>query len=161
MIDRRPALIAAAEERGRRHKLGKLRPRERPARGGARRRPQRRRHRHGRRRPADRPLPDEGIKVDPERRTVRVEPGVTIGELDRKTQAFGLAAPMGVVSETGIAGLTLGGGLGWLRRKHGLSSDNLVSVDVVTADGSFLRASEDENPDLFWGSAAAGATSAS
>ena len=93
----------------------------------------------------------KGIKVDPEKRTAHVEPGVTIGELDKKTQAFGLAAPMGVVSETGIAGLTLGGGLGWLRRKHGLSSDNLISVDVVTADGKFVTASEDENPDLFWG----------
>lgn len=93
----------------------------------------------------------KGIKVDPERRTVHAEGGVTIGELDKKTQAFGLATPMGVVSETGIAGLTLGGGIGWLRRKHGLSSDNLVSVDVVTADGRFVSASEDENRELFWG----------
>jgi FAD/FMN-containing dehydrogenase len=95
--------------------------------------------------------PMKGIQVDPERGTVKAEGGVTIGELDTKTQAFGLATPMGVVSETGIAGLTLGGGLGWLRRKHGLSSDNLVSVDVVTADGRFLSASEEENPELFWG----------
>src|SRR3712207_6400325 len=72
----------------------------------------------------------KGIKVDPLRRTVRAEGGVTIGELDRKTQAFGLVTPLGVVSETGIAGLTLGGGLGWLRRKYALSSDNLLSVDV-------------------------------
>jgi FAD/FMN-containing dehydrogenase len=93
----------------------------------------------------------KGVKVDPERRTAHVEPGVTIGELDRKTQAFGLATPMGVVSETGVAGLTLGGGLGWLRRKHGLSSDNLLSVDLVTADGRFVSASEEENPELFWG----------
>jgi FAD/FMN-containing dehydrogenase len=93
----------------------------------------------------------KGVKVDPERRTAHVEPGVTIGELDRKTQAFGLATPMGVVSETGVAGLTLGGGLGWLRRKHGLSSDNLLSVDLVTADGRFVSASEEENADLFWG----------
>ncbi len=93
----------------------------------------------------------KGVKVDPERRTAHVEPGVTIGELDRKTQAFGLATPMGVVSETGVAGLTLGGGLGWLRRKHGLSSDNLLSVDLVTADGRFVSANEEENPDLFWG----------
>jgi FAD/FMN-containing dehydrogenase len=93
----------------------------------------------------------KGIKVDPERRTAHVEPGVTIGELDKKTQAFGLATPMGVVSETGVAGLTLGGGIGWLRRKHGLSSDNLISVDVVTADGRFVSASAEENEDLFWG----------
>jgi FAD/FMN-containing dehydrogenase len=89
--------------------------------------------------------------VDPERHTVRAEGGVTIGELDEETQKFGLATPMGVVSETGIAGLTLGGGLGWLRRKYGLSSDNLVSVDIVTADGQYLTASETQNPDLFWG----------
>ena len=90
------------------------------------------------------------IEVDPERRTVRAGAGVTIGELDEETQKHGMATPMGVVSETGIAGLTLNGGLGHLRRKHGLSSDNLVSVDVVTADGRSLTASEDENADLFW-----------
>ena len=92
----------------------------------------------------------KGIRVDPGQRTVRAEGGVTLGELDRETQVFGLATPLGVVSETGIAGLTLGGGIGWLRRKYGLSSDNLVSVDVVTADGRFLTASETENADLFW-----------
>jgi len=95
--------------------------------------------------------PMKGVRVDPERHTVRAEGGVTIGELDEETQKFGLATPMGVVSETGIAGLTLGGGIGWLRRKYGLSSDNLVSVDVVTADGRYLTTSETENPDLFWG----------
>lgn len=95
--------------------------------------------------------PMKGVHVDPERRTVRAEGGVTIGELDEKTQIFGLAAPMGVVSKTGISGLTLSGGVGWLRRKHGLSSDNLVSADVVTADGRFLTASETGHPDLFWG----------
>ncbi|MGB3632556.1 MAG: FAD-binding oxidoreductase, partial [Rubrobacteraceae bacterium] len=90
------------------------------------------------------------IQVDPEHRTVHAEAGVTLGELDERTQTFGLATPLGVVSRTGIAGLTLNGGIGWLRRKHGLSSDNLVSVDLVTADGRFLKASEDENQDLFW-----------
>src|ERR671914_1836857 len=95
--------------------------------------------------------PMKGIRVDPERLTVRAEGGATLGDLDRETQVFGLATPMGVVSETGIAGLTLGGGIGWLRRKHGLSSDNLLSVDVVTADGRFLTASEEENEDLYWG----------
>src|SRR5215213_6172383 len=95
--------------------------------------------------------PMKGIRVDPERSSVRAESGATLGDLDRETQIFGLATPMGVVSETGIAGLTLGGGIGWLRRKHGLSSDNLLSVDVVTADGGFLTASETENADLFWG----------
>src|SRR5918993_2464034 len=90
------------------------------------------------------------IEVDPEGRTVRAGAGVTIGELDEETQKHGMATPMGVVSETGVAGLTLNGGMGHLRRKHGLSSDNLVSVDVVTADGRSLTASEDENADLFW-----------
>src|SRR5919112_264418 len=95
--------------------------------------------------------PMRGVRVDPERGTARAEAGATLGDLDRETQVFGLATPLGVVTETGIAGLTLGGGLGWLRRKYGTSSDNLVSVDVVTADGRYLTASEDENADLFWG----------
>lgn len=92
----------------------------------------------------------KGIHVDPQARTARAQPGVTWGELDREAQLFGLAAPGGVISTTGIAGLTLGGGLGWLRRKHGLSCDNLRSVDVVTADGRLLTASETDNADLFW-----------
>jgi FAD/FMN-containing dehydrogenase len=81
------------------------------------------------------------VEVDQERRTVRAGAGVTIGELDEETQTHGLATPMGVVSETGIAGLTLNGGMDHLRRKHGLSSDNLLSVELVTADGRLLTAS--------------------
>jgi FAD/FMN-containing dehydrogenase len=92
----------------------------------------------------------KNIRVDPVRRTARAEPGVRLGELDHETQAFGLATPLGVVSETGIAGLTLGGGQGWLMGKHGLTIDNLLSVDMVLADGRFLTASESENADLFW-----------
>jgi FAD/FMN-containing dehydrogenase len=95
--------------------------------------------------------PMKGVRVDPERRTARVQAGVLLGELDRETQAFGLAVPSGIVTHTGVAGLTLGGGIGWIMRKHGLSVDQLVSVDMVTADGEFVHASEDENADLFWG----------
>ena len=94
--------------------------------------------------------PLDWVRVDPEARTARAGGGATWGAVDRETQAFGLATAGGVVSTTGIAGLTLGGGLGWLRRKHGLSCDNLLSVDVVTADGRHRTASESENPDLFW-----------
>jgi hypothetical protein len=93
----------------------------------------------------------KAVRVDPRARTARVQGGATWGDVDRETQAFGLVAPGGVVSTTGIAGLTLGGGMGWLMRKHGLSIDNLLSVDIVTADGRFLVASESENADLFWG----------
>jgi FAD/FMN-containing dehydrogenase len=92
----------------------------------------------------------KGIRVNQKTCTVHAQGGATWGDLDRETQVFGLAAPGGVVSTTGIAGLTLGGGLGWLRRKHGLSIDNLISVDIVTADGKFHTASESENADLFW-----------
>ena len=91
-----------------------------------------------------------GVRVDLTAQRVRAEGGCTLGDVDRETQAFGLATPLGIVSLTGIAGLTLCGGLGWLRRKHGMACDALVSVDVVTADGKFLTASETENPDLFW-----------
>ena len=92
----------------------------------------------------------KGIRVDPGARTVRAEGGVLWRELDHETQAFGLATTGGTVSNTGIAGLTLGGGLGWLMGKHGLTIDNLISVDVVTADGQLRKASATDNPDLFW-----------
>ncbi|RAX44487.1 FAD-linked oxidase [Arthrobacter sp. AQ5-06] len=95
--------------------------------------------------------PMKGIRVDPEARTVRVQAGVLLGELDRETQEFGLAVPSGIVTHTGVAGLTLGGGIGWVMRKYGLSIDQLLSVDVITADGELVRASEDQNADLFWG----------
>jgi FAD/FMN-containing dehydrogenase len=94
--------------------------------------------------------PMKGIRVDPHRRVARAEAGVLWGELDRETQLFGLATVGGIVTHTGIAGLTLGGGIGWLMRKHGATVDNLLSADVVTADGELLTASEEQNPDLFW-----------
>lgn len=90
------------------------------------------------------------VIVDPVKRTARVESGATIGELDKETQKFGLATPVGIVSKTGIAGLTLGGGNGYLGRKHGLTIDNLLSVELVTAKGDLITANETENPDLFW-----------
>jgi hypothetical protein len=93
----------------------------------------------------------KGIRVDPDTQTVRVQAGVLLGELDRETQAFGLAVPSGIVTHTGVAGLTLGGGIGWVMRKYGLTVDQLLSAEVVTAGGETVRASEDENADLFWG----------
>jgi FAD/FMN-containing dehydrogenase len=92
----------------------------------------------------------KGIQVDPARRTVRAQPGVTVGELDRATAAFGLATPSGIVSSTGIAGLTLGGGLAWLQGNYGLAIDNLLSAEVVLASGNVVTASDDSEEDLFW-----------
>ncbi|HEX2105245.1 MAG TPA: FAD-binding oxidoreductase [Solirubrobacteraceae bacterium] len=101
--------------------------------------------------------PMRGIRIDPAARTVRAQGGVLWGELDRETQLFGLATTGGAVSTTGIAGLTVTGGFGWLMRRHGMVIDNLVSVDLVTADGTCLTVSEDEHADLFWGMRGAGA----
>jgi hypothetical protein len=95
--------------------------------------------------------PMKGLRVDPLRRTARAEAGLTWGEFDHETQAFGLATTGGTVPSTGIAGLTLGGGLGYLMRRFGLACDNLLSVDLVTADGRLRTASATEHPDLFWG----------
>ena len=95
--------------------------------------------------------PMKGVWVDPAARTVRAQAGLLWSELDRETQSFGLATTGGIISHTGVAGLTLGGGLGWLMRKHGLAADNLLAADVVTAAGECLRASEREHSDLLWG----------
>ncbi|MBK6008655.1 FAD-binding oxidoreductase [Ramlibacter ginsenosidimutans] len=92
----------------------------------------------------------KSVRVDPAAATVRVEPGCTGGDVDHATHPFGLAVPLGIVSSTGVAGLTLGGGTGYLTRKNGLTIDNLLEVDMVLADGSFVTASEREHPDLFW-----------
>ncbi|MET0439520.1 MAG: FAD-binding oxidoreductase [Devosia sp.] len=92
----------------------------------------------------------KGVHVDPASATVRVEPGCTSGDVDHATHVFGLAVPFGIVSTTGVGGLTLGGGTGYLTRQHGLTIDNLLSADVVLADGTFKTASQKDNPDLFW-----------
>ncbi|HVD87467.1 MAG TPA: FAD-dependent oxidoreductase, partial [Jatrophihabitantaceae bacterium] len=92
-----------------------------------------------------------GIQVDPARRTATAQAGCTWKDLDAETQQFGLATTGGLVSSTGVAGFTTGGGIGWLMRKHGLASDNLIGADLVTADGQFVHASASERSDLFWG----------
>ncbi len=93
----------------------------------------------------------KSVRIDPEKRRAYVEPGACLGDFDHEAQAFGLATPLGINSTTGVAGLTLGGGFGWLSRKYGLTSDNLVSADMVTAEGQLVHVSETENADLFWG----------
>lgn len=93
----------------------------------------------------------KGMHVDPGRKTARAQAGLRLGEFDRETQLFGLATTMGVATDTGVAGITLGGGYGWLDGKFGLACDNLISAEVVTADGKVLTASASDNPDLFWG----------
>jgi FAD/FMN-containing dehydrogenase len=95
--------------------------------------------------------PMRNVRVDPDARVAYVGPGATWGDVDHEAQQFGLATTGGLVSTTGVAGFTLGGGIGWLMRQHGLACDNLVGADVVTADGRLVHASETENPDLFWG----------
>jgi hypothetical protein len=95
--------------------------------------------------------PMRHLHVDPEYRTARAGPGLLLGDLDRAAQRFGLATPLGVMSRTGIAGLTLGGGLGWLNGRYGLACDNLIAAEVVTADGQLLQVGPDEHADLFWG----------
>ena len=93
----------------------------------------------------------KGMHVDPARRTARAQAGLRLGEFDRETQVFGLGTTMGVATDTGVAGITLGGGYGWLDGKYGLACDNLISAEVVTAEGRVVIASAEENPDLFWG----------
>jgi FAD/FMN-containing dehydrogenase len=105
--------------------------------------------------------PVRTVRVDPGSRTARAGAGATWGDFNHATHAFGLATTGGIISTTGITGLTLGGGIGYLARGFGLSIDNLISADVVTADGKSVTASEHENEDLFWGCAAGAATSAS
>jgi FAD/FMN-containing dehydrogenase len=92
----------------------------------------------------------KSVRVDPANRRAYVEPGATLGDFDHETQAFGLATPTGINSTTGMDGLTLGGGFGWLSRKFGLTADNLISAEVITAEGKRVVASDEENEDLLW-----------
>jgi FAD/FMN-containing dehydrogenase len=92
----------------------------------------------------------KSVHINPDTRRAYVEPGASQGDFDHEAQAFGLATSLGINSTTGVAGLTLGGGFGWLTRKYGMTVDNLVSAEIITADAKRLRASADENADLFW-----------
>ena len=149
MIDRRPALIARCENASDVSAAVRRRAPSRPARLGLRRWAQRDRQRRPRRRAHDRSAADEGDR-DRAARTCRAGAGLTWGELDAATQEHGLAVTGGRASTTGVGGLVLGGGSGWLERKCGYAVDNLLSVEIVTADGRILTASEREHPDLFW-----------
>lgn len=104
--------------------------------------------------------PMAGVRVDPDARVAGVQAGALLGEVDAATQEHGLVVPSGIVSHTGVAGLTLGGGIGWVMRRYGLTVDSLESADLVTAEGEVVHASEDENAELFWGCAGEAATSA-
>ena len=152
MFDRRPAAIARATSTSDvAHAIAFARGERTDARR-PRRRPLGRRLLHHRGRPAARPRPDEGASsVDPDARIARVQPGVVWGELDRATQAHGLATTGGRMTTTGVAGFTLGSGSGWLERLHGSACDNLLAAELVTADGAVVTASETENPELLWG----------